>query len=303
MSALRTLAFGGDVSGHDIISVAGRLGARLKRSGPNERVGPCPRCGGRDRFSINMRKQVWNCRGCGFGGDVIAFVRHVIGCSYPEALQFIGEERRPWMTRPEPNPEPPKPSADDSAYALSVWDAGVDPRGTPAQRYLAFRGLELGDDIAVEVLRWHLGIGAMLALFRSIETDEPRAISRTFLNAEGRKIERRFLGPVAGAAVKLDADDEVLSGLHTGEGVETCLAARQLGLRPTWALGSKGAIGAFPVLSGVECLTILGEPNAEKEIDACATRWHAAGREVFINTSLFGSDLNDALIARGQAQP
>ena len=44
-----------------------------------------------------------------------------------------------------------------------------------------------------------------------------------------------MLGVVAGAAVKLDAAGEALA---IGEGVETAMAARQLGLRPVWAVGS-----------------------------------------------------------------
>jgi hypothetical protein len=31
-------------------------------------VGPCPSCGGNDRFSINVRKQAFNCRSCGGKG-------------------------------------------------------------------------------------------------------------------------------------------------------------------------------------------------------------------------------------------
>jgi hypothetical protein len=49
-------------------------GIRLKRQG-RELVGPCPMCGGTDRFSINTVKQVWNCRQCAIGGDVIDFVK------------------------------------------------------------------------------------------------------------------------------------------------------------------------------------------------------------------------------------
>ena len=37
-----------------------------------DRCGPCPVCGGTDRFSINIRKQVFRCRVCNIGGDVIA---------------------------------------------------------------------------------------------------------------------------------------------------------------------------------------------------------------------------------------
>jgi hypothetical protein len=178
---------------------------------------------------------------------------------------------------------------------VALWRSSVDPRGTLAEKYVKTRQLELGDDVAGEVLRWHPGISAMVALFRNIQTDEPQAVSRTFLDHEGRKLERKFLGPVGGTAVKLDADEEVLDGLHIGEGIETCLAARQLGLLPTWALGSKSAIRRFPLLTGIESLTILAEPDAEKEIEAVAMCWHAAGREVLINRPLVGKDLNDAL--------
>ena len=285
------------MSAADIASIAERLGARLKRAGPSERAGPCPRCGGIDRFSINIKKQIWNCRGCGVGGDIIALVRHVTGLGYREALSVVGGAQRPRMAR-SPTPEPPKPSTCDSVYALSVWSAGVDPRGTLVDRYLAGRGLDLGDDIAGEVLRWHPGIGAMLALFRNIETDAPQAISRTFLDSAARKIARKFRGPVAGCAIKLDADEEVLGGVHIGEGIETCMATRQIGLRPTWALGSAGAISGFPVLSGIDALTLIREhddANASAAI-ACGTRWKDAGREVFDVWPNKGNDVNDAVI-------
>ena len=35
----------------------------------------------------------------------------------------------------------------------------------------------------------------------------------------------------------------------------------------------------------------------ERAAEACATRWHDAGREVFINRPTSGNDLNDALQA------
>ncbi|WP_395697975.1 toprim domain-containing protein [Methylocella sp.] len=108
-----------------------------------------------------------------------------------------------------------------------------------------------------------------------------------------------MLGPVAGAAIKIDADEDVTMGLTVGEGAETCVAARQLGLRPVWALGSAGAIGAFPVLPGVEALTILEELDDAgangRAIEACASRWRAAGREVLIVSPLLGGDINDSI--------
>jgi hypothetical protein len=104
---------------------------------------------------------------------------------------------------------------------------------------------------------------------------------------------------VAGAAAKLDPDDEVTLGLVVAEGVETALAARMLGYRPTWALGSAGAIGRLPVLGGIEALTILGEADDgganEREAKACARRWLAAGAEVSILDPIGGGDANDVL--------
>ena len=56
----------------------------IKLRGKVERVGPCPVCGGEDRFSINTKKNLWNCRQCGVGGDVIALVEHL------DSVDFIG---------------------------------------------------------------------------------------------------------------------------------------------------------------------------------------------------------------------
>ena len=141
----------------------------------------------------------------------------------------------------------------------------------------------------------------MLALFRNVMTGEPQAVSRIFLDQDGRKIGRQFTGPVSGAAVMLDPFEDVLEGLYIGEGVETVMAARQMGLRPGWALGSKNGIAAFPVLSGVNSLTLLEENDGGKSAaacEACALRWHGAGREVIINRSTIGKDLNDAISGR-----
>ena len=140
----------------------------------------------------------------------------------------------------------------------------------------------------------------MVCLFRSIETDEPQAVSRTFLSYAPvpKKLGRMFLGPVGGAAIKLDQADS--GALVAGEGVETCMAARMLDLKPCWALGSVGAIRSFPVLASIGDLTLLQENDdrSPEAVMACGKRWRAAGRSVLINTpALPFKDLNDVLIA------
>jgi hypothetical protein len=62
-----------------IESEIGRRGIKLKRVG-HEFVGPCPRCGeGRNRFSIHIRKQLFNCRWCQRGGGIIDLVMFLDG--------------------------------------------------------------------------------------------------------------------------------------------------------------------------------------------------------------------------------
>ena len=58
----------------------------IKLRGKIERVGACPTCGGEDRFAINVQKQVFNCRGCGAKGDVIALVQHLDSCNFTDAV-------------------------------------------------------------------------------------------------------------------------------------------------------------------------------------------------------------------------
>ena len=158
-----------------------------------------------------------------------------------------------------------------SAHALWLWNQSRDPRGTVISSYLASRGLTLPDSIASDVIRFHSAlqfngtlVPGMVALFRDIWTNAPCGIDRTFLDEAGAKRGRKMLGRARGAAIKLDADEDVTLGLHIGEGVETCLAAWFAGFHPVWALGSATAIAAFPLLTGIEAITVLGEVGDQR---------------------------------------
>jgi hypothetical protein len=88
----------------DIHDVAVEYGAHLRRDG-HEWIGPCPICGGRDRFAVNQQKRIFNCRGSGEGtygaGDAINLVMHVVGCDFIEAVERITGTPRPDRTRDE----------------------------------------------------------------------------------------------------------------------------------------------------------------------------------------------------------
>lgn len=143
----------------------------------------------------------------------------------------------------------------------------------------------------------------MVCLFRDILTDEPRAIHRTALAADGNgkaKVEgmdpKQMLGPVKGCAIKLSPDHEVIEGIAIAEGIENALTGLCGGLAPVWALGSAGAVEAFPVLPGVEAITILADHD-RAGIEAsrkCAARWVDEGREAIITyPPKPGADWND----------
>jgi hypothetical protein len=195
--------------------------------------------------------------------------------------------------------------------AGAMWDEATDPRGTEAERYLASRALSLDDDLAGNVLRYHpavpwrdedtgttIYVRALVAAFRSIDDDAVTAVHRIRVDQPERwpKTERRMLGVMHRAAVKLGPLGDTL---HIGEGVETCMAARQLGYAPAWALGSVGGISRFPLIEGVTRLRILGEAGeaSARAIELCGRRWHAAGRRVQLVMPSTGSDLNDQLMA------
>src|SRR5262249_22169875 len=156
------------------------------------------------------------------------------------------------------------------ARARNIWGDGSTPRGTLAEKYLGVeRKRKLPGELPGTVLRFHPHcpwrnentgrtdrVPALIAAFRSIDDNAITAVHRIALDGDGTKIDRRMLGVVHRAAVKLDP---LANELVIGEGVETCMAARQLGLKPAWALGSVGSISFFPLIADIERLVILGD--------------------------------------------
>lgn len=144
----------------DIVATAQGLGAALKRQG-QEWIGPCPRCGGTDRFSVSMRKRIFNCgHQGGAGGDVIEMVRHIQEVDfYPavellagpkphgtngvdhEALEARSRERRD-MARDEKLDRAKEEAIErEKRHEVSagLWADTLPIRGSAAEAYLAAR--------------------------------------------------------------------------------------------------------------------------------------------------------------------
>jgi phage/plasmid primase-like uncharacterized protein len=283
-----------------------RRGIKMKRGGA-ELFGPCPVCGGRDRFGVHVKKQVWNCRGCGTGGDVIRFVQHLDGCDFATAIATLAGD----AVRATPKPAPtPRDNDDDGQRKLELADAiwrAASALGPDAINYFAKRGININEVPEHGGLRFHQrcwwegGTAAcIVGRFTTAISNEPRGIWRRPISGEKPK----SLGPMAGCVIRLWPDEAVEQGLVLGEGVETVISAatrithRGTLLQPAWAACSAGNLENFSVLSGIEALTLLVDNDAsgrgQEAAAKCAARWSVAGREVTrLTPKIVGADFND----------
>lgn len=254
----------------------------------------------------------------GVGGDLFTLLRRTIGGDFVEVLKYVENILGHGPTRPISQTSAYSSDLKEDRFrnrwrALVLWQEAVSIVETVVIRYVARRRI-LNQALAIDntVLRFHPScpFGAvrypcLLALMRDVRTNEPCAIQRTALTKAGDKIDRMTLGPKSRAAIKLSADEDVTMGLTVGEGLETVLSAMQLDFGPAWAVGDAGNVRTFPVLSGVECLTIIVDNDyggtGQRAALECSSRWTSAGREVFrIIPDRRGEDIND-VVRRGIA--
>ncbi len=140
----------------------------LQRTG-SELVGPCPSCGGRDRFGVNLRKGVFLCRRCDAKGGGIDLVMLTMGLDFKGALDWLcgpkqdisAEDRQARERKAEENKRrnearAAKERAEAIKAARDIWLAGIEPEGTAVRVYLERRGFPL-DLIPVlpKCLRFH----------------------------------------------------------------------------------------------------------------------------------------------------
>ena len=97
-------------------TVLAKCNVELARTG-GELVGPCPLCHGHDRFSISLRKQVFNCRGCGrHGGGAIDLTMFIKGVDFGEAVTLLTGQA------PPEKKEPPNGKAHDEGASVLVGE-------------------------------------------------------------------------------------------------------------------------------------------------------------------------------------
>lgn len=248
-----------------IAEIAGRLGltSGLRRMS-GELVGPCPKCGGHDRFGISLRKGQFLCRRCDIKGDGISLVRAVLGLDFPAALSWLVGERNDQLdpaeaarrrkVAEEERRRKEKIAARERERAIrqafATWQEGQPITSTPVADYLALRGLQALAERAPSSLRFHPALPYMVQVDRHwLEVHRGPAmlaeivgpggfigLHRTWLDLSQPKGKARIehagevlaakktLGSVKGGAIRLVFS----SGDPTivmGEGIETTGAA------------------------------------------------------------------------------
>jgi putative DNA primase/helicase len=292
-----------------------RRNIRLKRASAVERVGPCPICGGTDRFSINIHKGVFNCRGCGGRGDIIGLTIFLDGCTFPEAIERLtGEDCTSFRCFPEP-PDPARLAREKAqaefetelerlqrlGRALWLWKQRQPVGDSIAESYLRRRGYTGPMPATLGFLpasgKYPPALIAAFGLAHEVEPgvieiadNKITGIHLTRLLPDGSDRERGddakiMIGHSKGSPIVLSPPNDLL-GLAITEGIEdglSVLTATGLGV---WAAGAANRLPALAaeIPSHVQCLTIYADADAvgRRYTYELATAAAARGFEILI---------------------
>lgn len=238
--------------GIDLVEFAQRYTQLTQISRAGEYAGPCPHCGGEDRFHIKDSR--FYCRQCyPRGGDIIDLVRHLYEVNFREACKLLAEDADLFSERPLPKPpqqqplneHPPLPSSEqESAFFKSARKTVgatsrklFSPDGESGRTYLQKRGLD-------EAM-WRLFLVGYGTTFHPLRQQNEPAIFIPWLSADGQKIEalrHRFVDPQLAKHERYtlkSGSHPVLFGLHAlrpapqlliVEGEFNCMALVQNGV-------------------------------------------------------------------------
>lgn len=136
----------------DLVQLAQRYGVELRKESASSWCGPCPQCGGSDRFWI--RDNRYQCRQCGMTGDAIEFIQLRERCNFQDAIAMLtghaanGTPATPLNIPPAPPaPKRQPPDAKWTAKATQIADEAAarlftDPYAEIGREYLLQRGIE-----------------------------------------------------------------------------------------------------------------------------------------------------------------
>ncbi len=254
----------------------------------------------------------WANHETGTGGGVLDLIRLAANCDNPidwlREHGFLDGGYQP-VVRMQSSPVNANPRHDDMnsvRVARAIWHSSINASGTIAEIYLASRGLALPADAPIrfhpKCPRGSDRLLAMVSLMTDPITAEPCGIHRTYLRSDGSGKAEGSVKMMLGSAgvIRLVPDEGVTIGLGICEGIETGLAImHRARWSPIWAACSAGGIAKFPVLAGIEAITIFADMDDKgaglASAQECAARWKEAGREAIVSKPPTGTDWLDAL--------
>ena len=129
----------------NMLVVTERHGLKLAKR-RQEYIGACPHCGGCSRFSVNLDKAVFLCRGCKTGGcGAVDLQIFLSGGSFQQAIETLIGEQMPSADEARAAAAARKvqdkaTQAEQIQTARWLWEQRQRLQGTIVERYLQARG-------------------------------------------------------------------------------------------------------------------------------------------------------------------
>jgi putative DNA primase/helicase len=274
--------------------------------------GPCPACGGKDRFRFDDKEQrgTFYCSGCG-AGDGFILLQKVKGISLQAATEAVAV-----MLGITPDQKPTV--KDDPTKAMrALWDRAYKPvDGGPVDLYLQNR---LGCHEPPLSIREHYDVydpetkQSYPAMIAKIASPENKAVNLhiTYLTFDGRKADipkpkRVMAGKLPeGCAIRLAPAAEVMG---IAEGIETAMAASIMFDMPVWAAVSGVGLSKWTPPASAKIIYVFGDNDesfaGQSKAYALAHRLAVIfKREVVVELpAIAGNDWNDDLSAFNAGQ-
>lgn len=239
----------------------------IEESYLRDKHGPCPLCGGSDRFRFDDKdgRGTWYCNQCG-AGDGMRLAIEFTGLDFKAAAAQIDEI----VGNVEIQAVKQKPKQDPLVRLKRIARGAKPVDGiNPVRLYLRSRGLRPTRKIKYRPAMAYYEKGyptryfpAMICLFQSPE-GKPITYHATYLTEKGEKAPvsavKKIMPPngeMAGGAIRLT---DIYEHIGLAEGVETALAVTEMYGLPCWATATAAMLESFEPPEGVSRVTVFGD--------------------------------------------